>query len=950
MPSGTNKNKKPAVKTSNTKKTTAQNTVKKQKQGKTKQQNNRLGREFKELVEEVKKAGLSLPKEAWFKVGYGVFVVYIAALLYRYYYAINWLQPTVISNDIVIILMCAAAPFVLWMFSTNYERWRFHNRKKFWIYTVVYAGVATLEQPLMPILHRYLVSKVMLIPVTENMTEGMVVLLGRLCLIIPYILLNCIVLVPVHKALTSTEINEKIEDYIVTETFDTRKNKGHLYDLNIIKDLKTGRHVPIYQGDRFVHMFINGQTGTGKTSSTIIPAVAEDLNTKIKNMEAREKALLQLLYDKKAYIAGPFNKVTEHNIRPRKGYEKEYKEIYDKYPDCGIIVMAPNNDMNDTIVALCEARGIQVNVIDPAKKYTEKCAVAKGIANFYIPDNLSEEEVAIRIIEQAETFSEVIVATNERSGEGEQYFRDINTAITTNIAIICMLSARILGRETDINEVNVCVHNFKKLEDKVKIIEDYYGFRIDVGTVEKSRNGVTTEDLKNRLKKKESLVETSDERNPFYTIIIDAKKDLLGPGAEKMEDQTRGLRNILDKILRDQRFNRILSTPRGNSVDFDEILSKNQVTVINTALEYGAPKSSALGIMTLLNLTNAMLRRPKEKRSPQFIWVDEASQYMHKIIEDMYALFRQYGGSVCLAMQSTSQMDKFKTTAYLKGVILGAGTQILFGRVSAEEMKLYEALAGEKIEDSIQKSISQTSLLTSTASQNESERMVKEKKNVITGRDIRRRNFQEVTVFKIENNRVKDGFLGKCSFLDKKELKPKSIQRVNFAALVPAGKVKKEVKLTKPAKKTVKKQKDFIQDKKENIQILTLDQKQQRTATKIEDTIDVDITLKETVKEKEKRRNLENKKAVLDAEIQKSDKILKAKKNISEEEKTSILEGKNKILDEKRQIEETLDNLEVEESLFGNLFEEEEEEYVNTSALEEEMQKLMERNQGEEAE
>lgn len=891
---------------------------------------NSINRDFEEINGRIKEMIDKMPGENWFRLGYGIFVTYMIILFVRYIYAISWLKPIVITNNFLLIAVCVLLPFVLWAFSTKYDRWLFYDPKKRWLYTAVVSAIATLEQPLVYISHQKIVSRIMEIPVTENMTADMVVLLARVSMILPLIAVTLIVAIPLYNTLISTEVQEKIEDFRITQQLDLRKNKENLYDLHIIRDLKNGALKIIKEADRFVHMFINGQTGTGKTSSTIIPAVAEDLNTKVRNMEAREKELLYLLKERKAYIAGPFAKVDETNIRPVKGYEKEYQAIYEKYPDCGITVMAPNNDMNNTIVKLCEARGLPVNVIDPAKSYVEKNARAKGMANFYIPEGLSEEEEAIRIIEQAETFSEVIVATNERSGEGEQYFRDINTSITTNIAIVCMLAARITGRDTDINEVNVCVHNFKELEDKVNIIEDYFDFSVDITTIDKKRGGISTDDLKDKLKKKEMTPKNNGKTNPYYTILVDVKKDLLGPGAEKMEDQTRGLRVILDKILRDQRFNRILSTPREKSVDFDEILKKNEITVINTALEFGESKSSALGIMTLLNFSNAVLRRPKETRSNHFIWIDESSQYMHRVIENMYALFRQYRVGVALAMQSTSQIDKYRTTAYLKSVILGAGTQILFGRASAEEMKLYEQLAGEKIEENIQKTISQTSLFTSTASQNESERMLKETNKVVTGRNIRKRNFQEVTVFKINEGKVEDGFLGKCSFLDKKELENQPVRHINFAKLVPNDKVKKEIKLSEPAKTMIIKKKEYINEMKESVQIISLDNNKPMFGTEIEETKELNVSLKRTITDPAEKKVIPNK----DINVEVKD----LKNMVYEMDKENLIE-----VDE----EDEEDSVDEENSIFGNLFEPEEKEFINMDALEEEIQELEKRQEEE---
>lgn len=909
-----------------------------------------LKEEFFDLWNPIKNELLKISSEEWYKIGYIAFSCYLILLGLGYIRAITWLKSTVITNNLLIILICATAPFFLWAFSTKYDRWSFHNIKKIWLYLVISGAIATIEQPIIYLSWRFLVTKVMEIPVTENMTAGMVVSLARFSMVIPLIIVTVILAIPIKQFITSTEIQDKIEDFKITNHVDMRKNKNSLYDLHIIKNLKTGKDEVIMEADRFVHMFINGQSGTGKTSSTIIPAVCEDLNTKIRNMIGREAALLEMLKEKKAYIAGPFAKVNESNIKPRKGYEEVYKNIYKRYPDCGMLIMAPNNDMNNTIVALCDAKGIKVNYIDPSKKYKEKFAIAKGIANFYIPPNLSEEERCIRIVEQAETFSEVLIATNESKGEGDQYFRDINTSVTTNIAIACMLAASIEGTQTDIIEINNCISSFNELKSKIQTIEDHYDIKVEViypdGKKGKMDEEVTKEAISEALLKKgkSTFGKGKGTDNPYYTTILFIKQELLGPGAEKMIDQSRGLRNLINKILLDSRYKAILSVPKDRALDFDEILAKSEVTVVNTAIEYGAPKSTALGIMTLLNLQTAVLRRPQDTRSNFFIWVDEASQYMHPVYDNMYALYRQYRASTCLAMQSTSQMDKSKNTAYLKSIILGAGTQILFGRASAEEMKMYQELAGEIFEDTVQKTVSQTSLFSTSVNQNESQRVVTEKKNIITGTKIRNRNFQEVTVFKIKNNKVQSAFLGKCSFLDKNELKLNRVKHIDFSKFVPKGKVKKEVVLTKPAQKMVIQQSDTINQYKENISILHMDRDKQLASTPIEETLELSVPLENTMNKKE----LQNK---LKENLEK-----RVKEHL--EEDISIDKNENTVYEQtslEREIEdaESLLQQEEKEFNFGNLFMEEEKEtdeeyFLNDRYLEKEMKNLMKKAKGEE--
>ena len=48
------------------------------------------------------------------------------------------------------------------------------------------------------------------------------------------------------------------------------------YNMNIVKDINTGKNITVYAKDRFLHTLIDGTSGTSKTSSTILPAIRDD--------------------------------------------------------------------------------------------------------------------------------------------------------------------------------------------------------------------------------------------------------------------------------------------------------------------------------------------------------------------------------------------------------------------------------------------------------------------------------------------------------------------------------------------------------------------------------------------------------------------------------------------------------------------------------------------------
>lgn len=157
---------------------------------------------------------------------------------------------------------------------------------------------------------------------------------------------------------------------------------------------------------------------------------------------------------------------------------------------------------------------------------------------------------------------------------------------------------------------------------------------------------------------------------------------------------------------------------------------------------------------------------------------------------------------------------------------MGAGTQIVFGRVSAEEMKIYSELAGTVTEDMVQKTESSTSIFETNASQSYSERTTSQKKNLVESSDVRNREFQEVTVFKIKEGAVEPGFIGKCNFLDKAELKKRKVICYDFDKISENKKV-----LTKEAKKMVKETKKVAEEGSSKTTILVRDRSRNYTET-----------------------------------------------------------------------------------------------------------------------
>ncbi len=738
-------------------------------------------------------------------------------LAYRYFTAMKRVQEYIFTFNPIYMTIGIIFPIVWWLYSTKEDDWNFYNRKNLTLRIVIINGIMILMQWVWTMAFDVFVYRICRLPVGRNLTESMIINLCRAALGLSAGGLGYALYYIIDKALTTNDMGDKVNNFRWQHIVDTRKDKEQKYDLKILRNMQSGATILIKEVDRMVHMVLLGQSGTGKTSSTIIPAIICDLNKKVENMLKRHDELRKLIEKGHAYVKAEPGKAvyTEYDVYPTEGHENEVQSIKKKYQDCGLTMMAPNQSVIKDAIKLCKARGLPINIIDPMplEDYKNENVKLLRINPFYIKPGLAPKEAQIEIVHKAQVFSDTLMAINELQKSTETYFRDLNTSITSNVAVICMLRAYLKEEQTWMQEVDSCIREFETLRPMIVEIEkilhmqiivhempDKKSDTIRVDTPEKEepdQNGhkdvvyedMTDSDVPERFREEgmtaiEYREYTKQIGESYKRIIYSIKKDLLGVGEEKMQDQARGLRVIMEKLLLDPRIDDIFSAKDKNIVDWGRALEKNEITLINTALEIGSSASTGLGLFLMLDMKNAMESRPEDTRTPHFFTIDEATQYMHPVIEDMFAIYRQYGGACTFAFQSFSQLEKSPMTKFLGGVIKGAGTHIVFGRITPEEMAIYEKMVGEENMEVIQNTISMNSELDPNHSVTHSRRTMTENNPAIAGYKMRMQNFQEVTAFSIDQGRVLGGIKAKVSFANKGEYKDKKIHYINFSKYV----------------------------------------------------------------------------------------------------------------------------------------------------------------------
>lgn len=706
--------------------------------------------------------GFFKDKKHEIKVGivFGIFVLNTVISVLRLLYAIYKLDTAVLPENIFWYLLCILLPFGLWIWSTKYNFYNFHDRKLRLMYFCIINGAIQIAQMLYIILAGILMPAFALIPVNKDITIGMVFNLARFIMAIVSVLPSILLIKGLISATNHPITQNNILSFKLNKQFDLRDkdSKEFAYDMDIVKNLKTGERHVIKEKDRYLHAVANGTTGTGKTSSCFTCAIANDIDKIVHNKEYQKRECKKLLDAGRIRMIKPmddidFNIDNFEETNEKDKNDKLLEKLKFKAKIAGISAMAPNASFADEIYALATSKGLKVNRIDPTFdiKTGRLKPGFKGFNPLYIKPDLELTDYISEVNLKAQLFADVAQAIYDSEGASDVYFASLNKQVTTTVSQLVLFTYPKMhnGKQATVEDVQMVLNDFSKAEKYQDCFIEEYGKRNE-------NDDIIYENGKPLM----SL--------PLFQQIYDfVSSELLGDGAEKMTDQCRGLRVIINTLLTNLNVKNVLCS--NDSVDLREALEEGQITLVNYALELGS-SGKALGLFYMLSFINAVYRRPgnEDTRIPHFCYIDEFPVLLHPSMDACFSLFRQYRIAMFVAIQSLSQMDKTQSTAFMKPVLQGnCAHHFVFGRVAPEEMDMYEKMAGKVNKITEMTGITETSLTVEnpTISTNRREQMALE--NRIEGGDIRSRDFQEVTVVTVDNGSPIDMFFGKVSFLPK---------------------------------------------------------------------------------------------------------------------------------------------------------------------------------------
>lgn len=720
--------------------------------------------------------------------------------IYSNLHAIFYIDSSGLSASFLLYIINIILPIPLFMWSTAYDFYNYSNRKLRIIYFMLIQSLVDSWEQLLRLLMPLIVPWILKIPISTEVTMPMVVNLARGLVLITSLTPIALIGIFIGSILEDSYNKSNILKLKVLKHIDIRRNRRFRYDFKVIRNLSSGKMYTVKEKDRTLHTFADGTTGTAKTSSVLSVAICNDLDQKVYNENYQRKICYKNLHAGLFKIQQDFTDSTFsiNYIAPADPKDLVAKEQYHflKFVSqtIGITCFAPNAAFADEIYEMAKARKISVNRVDPILTAAgDQKSDFIGFNPLYTSPLLEGISRDVDITNKATIFADVLQCLYEASGSGDAYFISLNNSVTIAICKLLMLTFEHKnGRQPNPSDVQMCINDFSLCEPYLRILVQLYGNNGN------ALNEIQRDEMEDRVKydvKSNPKNVNCGVWQDIYTLI---KDDLLGPNKDNMYDRSNGLRLQVNNFLNHPLIRRVLCADE--SIDLDRALANGEITIVNYALELGESVSTAFGLFYLLSLSKAVLRRPgtEQSRTLHMIYIDEFSCLLHRSLEVFFTLFRQYKVGNLVAFQTLDQMDKNETTKYLKGVLLGnCAHQLVFGRVSPTEMKIYETMGGQIIKPIEQHAITETSLTLDNPSYSYSTRSTEQLGNLIEGHEIRNRDFQEVTFYTVNDNSPVPPFVGKVGFLSEKKRRGHTIKGYNWKPFIQSDIITKSDELKK---------------------------------------------------------------------------------------------------------------------------------------------------------
>lgn len=469
----------------------------------------------------------------------------------------------------------------------------------------------------------------------------------------------------------SLELTRSIWDYGGINLSDTKKDRGvYTCETYLCINNDTGKTITMPEISRYSSLFVCGGSGTGKTSLVFEPMIARDIEKKFFFREVSKEMGFTALKTGIAHLTRPYdNDFLNQNFKlemlaPNDGKEDVYNAYMKKmilgkidgktvYRNLGMEIMSPDYEIIEHLTEVCDNYGFKYNIIDPSNPDS------KGI-NPFVYDNPTKIAITISSALKA-------MYNNVHEEVEDAYREDYIIQAIENLAILLkeMYPRMNEGALPNMEDMLKMFTNFELIEKMCEIM-------------------AANEELKEKYS-----VQIAYFKKCFY-------KD--GSGRKQTERDIYAAVTQLDNLLRLPGVKSILCN-RFNNINFDDILSKGEITFICTRRgDLGSSTHKAFGLFFLISLQNAILRRPggENTRIPNFLYVDEFPDFICKATEAMFTMYRKYRVGNIISAQNLAQLSTDKSKENLKNTILSnCANKIFTGGGVIEELNWWSSEFGK---------------------------------------------------------------------------------------------------------------------------------------------------------------------------------------------------------------------------------------------------------------
>ncbi|MGF7033454.1 hypothetical protein J2T17_004402 [Paenibacillus mucilaginosus] len=413
----------------------------------------------------------------------------------------------------------------------------------------------------------------------------------------------------------------------------------------------TDKPIVLSEDSRFLHELIVGATGSGKTSTTILIRIVQDL------------------------------------IRIARGHKM------------GIVVLEPKSDLVRDVVKLAEQLGIpkkKILVVDPTDamnsiKFNPVAGPMEVAAETWrgTLDALAGDQDPFFKGQQSETAAQYVMLGKIRFGSQFNFIIHLQRMYAEPRFLADVTEE--VRRWIDDNRANPAITMEERmLLERYDRVCTYFEMDVLEYMVMKDREG-------NQL----PILYPTGHKYAGKQMVHN-KKDKFITGAKK----------YVTDISMNAMLSSLLTAKEGEEfLDLDTFLSEGGILLFNSALAELEELSLMFGQFIIRQMQSAVFRRPPQengyKRIPIFFTIDEFPLYINEAFARLLTLGRSYKVGTSIAIQNLGQL-RVVENGYDEVILANASNKTVFGRGMLKDNEYFSAHFGESyvLEESMNESVS----------------------------------------------------------------------------------------------------------------------------------------------------------------------------------------------------------------------------------------------------